>query len=41
MINGDYKLLVLDGSETLTKFIKKPACHLNVNKVALILHCLI
>lgn len=34
MINGDYKLLVLDESEMLTKFVKKPASHLNVNKVA-------
>lgn len=37
MINGDYKLLVLDGSETLMKFVKKPLCHLNADKVALIL----
>lgn len=33
MINEDYKLLVLDGSETLTKFVKKPACHLNIDKI--------
>lgn len=41
MINEDYKLLVLDGSEMLTKFVKKSACHLHVDKVALILYCLI
>lgn len=34
MINEDYKLLVLDESEMITKFVKKLERHSNGNKVA-------
>lgn len=34
MMNGDYKLLVLDEAETITKFVKKFARNSSPNKTA-------
>lgn len=39
MINGDYKLLVLDESKMITKFVKKLERRSGTNEVAFNLSC--